>query len=436
MEAPSIPDHLRYGPSSAKRWMVCTMSIRACEGLVGKPRPSADMGTVAHFLLNQSLTPSSAIPCPEDAIGEWYRPTKSESGNAIVVKCDEGDERAVKVTEEMAGHVSAVRDHILDLLGEHPDFVDSNGDLVQGATGESEVRMVLAALDPEFGGTMDYLIVPRDTNTYIDVLDLKYGTYFVDEEDNAQGKSYGLIAWELAGGKHKGVRFTIAQPRCPDNEGRIFRSCIIEAAELKEWREKVAEAIYEEKNSPVYRINSECDPWCLAKKEMKCPAICSVVAKTGGVDDITVPFKGLMNPMDMTPEQIATVIINAHTLEMWIDSVKEFANGKAASGQKFPGLKYVRGRAGNRKWASPDEAAGSLLMTYNEEDIFEKRLRSPSDIEKLLGKDAIECLDDLIVREEGKLSLVPEVPYKRPLRKKRLAENNASGFTDATTSKE
>ena len=125
--------------------------------------------------------------------------------------------------------------------------------------------------------------------------------------------------------------------------------------------------------------------------------------------------------------RVKTAIANVHSLP--IDTVAqlygatalfdEFRDALASrlhqslmAGIDVSGWKLVRGRAGNRKWGAASLIERILVESgANTDDLYEKKLISPTTAESLLAKTKPELwakLQACISRAEGKVSLAPE----------------------------
>ena len=91
------------------------------------------------------------------------------------------------------------------------------------------------------------------------------------------------------------------------------------------------------------------------------------------------------------------------------------AHQEALAGRSPTGWKLVAKRA-MRKWKSEDEVAASLSLTFDLEDdqIFDKKLRSPAQVEKLLPKDKRADMDAFVTKESSGLVLVAESDPRQP----------------------
>lgn len=79
------------------------------------------------------------------------------------------------------------------------------------------------------------------------------------------------------------------------------------------------------------------------------------------------------------------------------------------NGAEFPGYKVVEGRS-NRVFNLDDTLiAGQLIAKgFNEDDIWPRKLKTVSVLEKYLGKKEFEkLLGEFVVKPQGKPTLVP-----------------------------
>ena len=75
---------------------------------------------------------------------------------------------------------------------------------------------------------------------------------------------------------------------------------------------------------------------------------------------------------------------------------------------KYPGFKLVEGRS-NRTYTDENKVAAKILenTSFTEDNIYIKKLRGISDMEKLMGKKQFNTvLEGLIIKPQGKPTLV------------------------------
>ncbi len=112
-------------------------------------------------------------------------------------------------------------------------------------------------------------------------------------------------------------------------------------------------------------------------------------------------------------------------LKAWASDVEAWALARVQAGTQIPGFKVVAGRS-IRKYT--DEAAvAEAAKAAGYTDIWDKRLIGITAMELLMGKRAFtETLGELVVKPEGKPTLVPESD-KRPAL---VRVSAATDFTD------
>ena len=96
---------------------------------------------------------------------------------------------------------------------------------------------------------------------------------------------------------------------------------------------------------------------------------------------------------------------NVATIRDWCDSIVSLCINSADRGQEVTGYKFVES-FGRRRWK--DEAA--VEAKYKDEfgeRIFKKKLHSPAQLEKVLGKDRKSELAELVETPVTGKSLVP-----------------------------
>jgi hypothetical protein len=126
-------------------------------------------------------------------------------------------------------------------------------------------------------------------------------------------------------------------------------------------------------------------------------------------------FSSLPPAVDtLTVDRIAELLPSADAVIDWFTDLKAHALKQAEKGTTVPGYKLVEGRS-NRKYKDHDAAAEKLLAAgVPEAVIYERSLLGITAMETAIGKKKFaDVLSDLIVKPEGKPTLVPEGD-KRP----------------------
>lgn len=271
-----------------------------------------------------------------------------------------------------------------------------------------EERFSLEKLKPPFdaGGTCDAIIYGQ-TERALEVIDLKGGRGIVVEvNDNKQLRTYALGAIlahpELRVDK---VAATIVQPRAHHKDGRI-RSETFHIADLMEWTSDLvakmnlsAEAIAEyAKVTGALSLEAWAEKYLKAgshctfcKAEGFCPALKSkalAVADAWFDDAGAVRIRNQPDVLD--PAALAAALDGADLLQNWLNAVRALSTRLAESGTEIPGY-HLADKFGRRKFKDPDAVPAALdLLGVPEDKLFEKKLRSPAQIEKALGAKGLK----------------------------------------------
>ena len=159
----------------------------------------------------------------------------------------------------------------------------------------------------------------------------------------------------------------ICQPRIED--GNSYE--IVDTAELLEFVRTVQSAVRRSKKADAeLNTGSHCR-WCNAKPI--CPKKVGVARTATTID-----------PAFTDPGELAELLDLAEEVADWAKSLQQFAHADAENGAPIPGWKLVAKRA-NRKWTDDVAAAKRFRgMKLRVMDIFEHKLRSPAQLEKII----------------------------------------------------
>ena len=267
-----------------------------------------------------------------------------------------------------------------------------------------ESKLHLTEFIPEGFGSSDAVLIYGDT---LEVFDLKYGKGVkVEAENNAQMMCYALGAYCGQGEFYdiKWVQMTIIQPRL-----RHESSYRIHAADLMWWAEQeLKPAALKAWNGEGEQVPGDHCRFC--KVAAKCKALAAHTLEVS--KDTTEP--GLMSL-----DEIAKLLPHFATIKSWISSVEEFALEAALEGDTIPGYKVVEGKS-NRKFKSEEEVKKALKDAGIPEDSYlrPRELKTITDLEKTLTKKGFKTiLGDLVIKPEGKPTLVEESDPREPFSK-------------------
>lgn len=351
--------HAKLSPSAAERWMNCPGSVVLSEGMPEKSSAFAEEGTRAHSLAEVLLCGDK----PNDA------------------------------DPAMLEHVMVYVDHVWSLAG----FLNI----------EQRVHVT-----EDVYGTADAVVWQPEAR-HLHIVDLKYGAGVpVEVVDNLQLRIYALAALLTFKYPATQVTATIVQPRCPHSDGPV-RSVTFDVVDLLDFHADLKDAVARVRlaqldHSTSHSIYGFLQPtekgcrWCLAAP--KCPALKSKAQELA--KQVFAP--GL--PYD--PLELARTLDFLPILEGWVKNTREFAYGEAEKGVDVPDYKLVEKRA-SRKWRDDVTVPHKLFGLVPVDDMYERALKSPAQIEKLLPKEKRDLLEELTVKESSGHTLV-HTTDKRP----------------------
>lgn len=357
--------HAKLGASNSHRWLNCPGSVAAEANAAGrKGGRFADEGSVAHELADLCLSGG-------------LNPFDFEGRTLI-------ENNAVSVDRDMCGHVQTYIDYVQAIPGVH----------------EYERRVDYSDWVPDGFGTSDVIAVHGDT---IHIVDLKYGKGVeVYAKDNSQMMLYALGAYsEYACIQEiNTVRMSIVQPRRDHIDE--WQITVPELLKWAAWVSEQAELALSD-DAPRSPGEKQCQ-FCAVKAT--CPALEAFTRKIVGGD-----FDNLDDPDALPDERVSSALAAKKLILGWLDAVEQHVTERLESGKGFPGFKLVAGRS-LRQW-SDESKAEEVLSSLVGDDAFTRKLVSPAQAEKLLGKAKAADIADLIVKPEGRPTIAPESD-KRP----------------------
>ena len=357
--------HALLSASSAHRWLHCPPSAELTAGVTEAPSEAALQGTAAHALaehkLRRALKQQSKRP-----VSEYEDDEMDSYTNDYVSYVLEQYEQAKQVT---SGAVIYIEQHL--------DF----SNVVPGGF-----------------GTGDCLIV---ADGMLHVIDLKYGLgVLVEAEWNPQMMLYAIGALALFDALYdiEQVALTIFQPRREN-----VSTWTISVTELNKWAEhtlKPAAELAAKGEGEFYA-----GAWC---QFCRIASTCRARAET----NLELAKFEFAPPAELSPAEVAKVLTQIPELTRWASDVQDYALSQALSGEQYEGFKLVAGRS-IRKYTD-ETAVAEAAKAAGYRDIYKRSLLTITAMEKLMGKKQFsEILGDLVVKPDGKPTLVP-VTDKRP----------------------
>ena len=385
--------HARLGASSAHRWLVCAGSV----GEGGAPSLDAARGTYAHgiaaaCLLDRTLDPMDFL-------------LKKETVDGFEIECD------LEMVEGVRVYLDAV------------DEDTEEGDL---AWVETPLHAELAKIDPDLGGTADYISY-RPSTSVLRCYDFKYGSgVFVSAEGNVQQKIYALGALlEVLRQGHlvEEIMLTIVQPRF---EGAApVRSWSFKAVELLDFVADLKEAAARTRlPNPPLVAGAHCK---FCPKARTCPELEKRQHALTAVEFSAV--------QTYDPAALASALAAIPLVKERIKAIEEFAYAEALAGRGVPGSKLVDKRP-PRKWKSEDEsvkwAEATAIDPYAPRQVvspaqMDERLKA--DAPRGKKKEATAVLKLFYEYVSSGLALVPENDDRQPVKLVSAADfPDAGGF--------
>lgn len=175
--------HARLSASSAHRWMNCPGSVKLSEGMPNPPTIHSATGTCAHDLAAKCL---EGCFSPSEFLGE----------KRVV------DGFEIEIDQQM-----------VDAVNLYMSEIESDAQPGDESWIEMPLLEPLAKVDPDFGGTADYVRY-RPAKKHLRVTDFKYGAgTYVKVEDNEQLMKYAAGALLRVNRPATEVEVVIVQPR-------------------------------------------------------------------------------------------------------------------------------------------------------------------------------------------------------------------------------
>lgn len=402
--------HARLSASSSERWMHCPGSVRLSAGLPDYDTKYKLEGRAAHAIAEWRLTHADQqwVPYPHDM---------------VLVDREDGNVEQWPVTEEMIEQVDLYVRTVVAARQEVMRDPDLGG---WGLHIEQKLDLALLHPPEEMFGTGDaVLVVPGER---LHIFDLKYGAGVVVEvENNPQLCFYvvGALLVELAREVWRPdstflvaetesmlqaalrlfprITVTIVQPRAFHPQGPV-RTVELSAEQIHRFAEELMERARATQDPSAPLVAGD---WCRF-----CPAVahCPVLAKHNqlvAVDDFTgVPVaEGPPDPARVTLAEAADLYTKGELLRAWLHALEVRITRALAQGEPVPGYKLVEKRPVRRWAADPTEALQQMGLV--DEEIFARPLvRSPAQLERLIGRGRIPA--PMVEKVSSGYKLAPE----------------------------
>lgn len=367
--------HALLSPSSASRWTACTPSARLEERFPDSSSSFTEEGSLAHEF-------------GETILRHFLKELKMREYSKKLVALSENKYYTSELQEYAEGYAAFVWEKFQAAKKKTRDAIL-----------RIEEKLDMTAYVPEGFGTGDAVII---ADGVMEIVDLKFGKGVrVSAVENKQMMLYALGAYDMFGFLYdiRAIRMTIYQPRL-DN----ISEWEMPLSDLLLWVEKElkprAEMAF--KGEGEYTAGKHCK---FCKAEAQCKALAEY--------NLSLAKYDFQDTALLTETDIADILTRANLFKSWITSVEEYSLQAALDGKSFPGFKLVEGRS-NRKYS--DEIKIAEVLTGNgfkEDQIFDKKLKTLTAMEKLVTKKTFTVLcGGLIIKPEGKPTLVPDTDLR------------------------
>ena len=358
--------HALLSASSSKRWLTCTPSARLTECYKEDSSEYAKQGTDAHELCEYKV-----------------RKLLGEDVESPVENLDYYDQEMEQCSDMYASFVGQVIEAAKERCSDPVVLVEKQVDYSEYV--------------PQGFGTADAIVVADGTMC---IIDFKYGQGVeVSSEGNPQMMLYAVGALNLFEELYDvdTIEMTIFQPR-RDN----ISTASIGKDELLAWAENEVKP----KAAMAWAGEGEliAGPHC---QFCRAKATCR---KRAEMWQELAKYE-FTEPALLSDEEIATVLGKAKLIKDWLSDVESYALTEAVHGKKYQGFKLVEGRS-TRKFTDEEAVAKAVIEAGY--DPYVKKLRTITDLTKMLGKEGFEeVLGEYIHKPAGNPVLAPE-DDKRP----------------------
>lgn len=389
----TLPAHAPLGPSSSEGWSTCADYVNANRGLPDLTTEPAAEGTAAHAISDLCLLTGLD---PYDFVG-----IKSEVSGFTFVWDDE-DAMLLQLG------IEAVR--------------DAGGQFF----GEFRVDISRWTLPGQFGTLDRAIIVQIDGEWWVVLIDLKWGRGVpVSPVENKQLMLYALGFWDQIA-RHivpGAVRFKIIidQPR-HGGGGGVWNTTLDRLLKFGAWiKERAAETALS--NATRTASRNGCI-WC---RRRRVPGGCDTFDRYmiglldldwDAIDRGILMTSNFAPPRELTADRRAWLLLHKDSIRRWLDQLDEEAMADAKAGADIGMLKLVEGNKLPDKWRDKGADAIPVVEKLIGADGFNKRLKTPKQIGKVVegNEEAVEAIEPFIERGRKKPILVPLEDAREPIR--------------------
>lgn len=354
--------HALLGASSAARWIACTPSARATEGLPDQESTYAAEGTRAHEVCEKALR---------------YKLAKWEAGKPFDLLSDWAQQSMPTEMFNAANqYVSFLHDQWVGFSCRPGVFIEQEVDVSRWVPGGF--------------GTCDCLMIGGGL---LHIIDFKYGQGVpVSPVRNPQLMYYALGAYALFEGLESidTVRMSIVQPRIQEEP----ETWELPLSDLLSWAREVLQPAAEMawRGEGTFCPGEHCR-FCKAH-----PACRGWQEKYGPL----AGFEPLPQPAALSDEELGEWLQKVEGLAAYARELEDYAQTALLEGRTLPGWKLVQGRS-TRKWTDQDAAFRQMEADgIDEAMLYTRTPISLTAAERMLGKKKFaEVMSAFITRAPG-----------------------------------
>lgn len=346
--------HSPVSPSTCERFWNCPGSVQMQEGLPQQTSSYAAEGTIAHALGALCLENKRD---PMEFVGE-----ELEDGDIIM-----------EVSEDMAEAVTLYYDTVL-------------AQAKKAGAKKIHIEELLKAehVDKDCYGTCDAYFISGDGSTLY-VYDYKHGSgVAVDAEGNKQMLYYATMAMQY--GFIERIVMNIVQPRCRNGseEDRV-KTWTVDVNHIYAFNEELGARIAETRKK---KAKTNAGGWCrFCTAKFKCPSytksLVDMFPPEANKDELDLNL-----PLERYGQMYMNAMMFKERFDKWFTQLSDVLYSAAESGTPAPGTKLVKGRK-MRKWQNPS-LVEKHFAEYGDAIYSPKKIKSPAQLEKVVGKEEIE----------------------------------------------
>lgn len=414
--------HMGAGPSASERWMHCTASLGASRAFLETLTPrQQETFAIANLSARQGTTAHAAAEVEARMV--LGQVDQSEVDMTLLELSIEPDEAGEAYDDEMAEYIEEYVDLVKSYAQDRGDdhvLIEQTVEAAVPLTGmhEGEVYVIR--------GSGDCIVLPDATDPApsLVVADLKYGDGIdVGVDENPQVRIYALGALGLLVNDDgelitdvETVVYHIVQPRL----GGI-KTWEEPLADLLQWRDEVlaprlTAALFGADEGATFAPSESACQFCPARGG------CAALAETrltmaADLFDVIVESEFVDGPgafpetATLTHDRLGELLTQIAGLVDIHKDLKAEVERRLFRGEMVPGWQLVN-YTPPRKW-KPD-AAERLPREDNPDLWCEPSLVSPTQAEKILGKDVYPQIEELVEKPDKRPVVAKEGDRRKP----------------------